>query len=692
MSPAPSASQPSNASLTSPTGGNYGYGYGPAPTKYVQARTFQDYLNLFRRHLWIVIITTVIGLLISLYVFSITPKVHKAWATIEVEKVNREKTDLDVANQVRLSASQEILATIEKLQLPKLYQGVARSDLFLNRKNVLPKAPELPIQLPWMKPEVEENPDGTLPPNLLAQVMEKWVVARWREDTNLVDVYAWHTDPQIAQDILEGLLEEYEKLSEASVDADETYALEFIERKVAGVKETMMGTEATLSRYVRCLRLAEEIREAEGLVIQMEKRYLDKWPPLVEARELVNILRDRFSQELEKVLVGAPDEAKFWEEETATWGSLAGEDLVEAQLKLVESRASLLNKSLESDQRVFDQFMTMLKAGQTTQDYTSKQFAVVQPPMISTDVQDIRPQKRPMVLKGVLGGGAAGVAIVFLLGFVDRSMRTVAEIETGTGLPVVGAIPITKIRQKGERQELALEGTKDALAAEAVRTLRAGLVYLGDQEERTTFVISSALPSEGKSWVAANLSAGFAGQGDRTLLIDADLRKPVQWKTFGIHPDHPGLTDVLVNKCSIAEGAIETEIENLWVMSAGSRSPNPAELLGSKNLPGLVTSVARQFDRVIIDSAPLIPVADTLSISKLVQSVLLVYRVGMTPRGALIRALKTLRANGSEPIGIIANRLPRPRSKGSHGYYYGYHGGGQYSDYYTGYGSSGKEA
>jgi polysaccharide biosynthesis transport protein len=223
---------------------------------------------------------------------------------------------------------------------------------------------------------------------------------------------------------------------------------------------------------------------------------------------------------------------------------------------------------------------------------------------------------------------------------------------------------------------------REPAVVEAVRTVRAGLVYLGDQDERKSFVVTSSVPGEGKSWLAANLAVAFAQQGDRTLLLDADLRRGTQSLPFNLERDLPGLTDILAKRLPLEEACHPSGIDNLSIIPGGTRSPNPAELLGSKNLGPLLTELHQRFDRIIIDTAPIVPVSDTLPLAKLCQTVLMVFRIGKTPRAALRRSLKVLRANRTEPVGIIANRLPRTRGARSQAYYYSYYGGDHYSGYY----------
>jgi len=314
----------------------------------------------------------------------------------------------------------------------------------------------------------------------------------------------------------------------------------------------------------------------------------------------------------------------------------------------------------------------------------------VQPPTLPDG--PVEPNKNSILKKYGIMGLAIGFVLVFIFGLIDPSIRTVSDLEALTAIPVVGAIPLaqgeksTDKKSKTERELVLLE-KPNSQQSEAIRTLRAGLTYLGDQEERKSFLVTSSLASEGKSWVSANLATAFAHQGDRTLLIDADLRRAVLHGLFGLDAKATGLSDFLSGRVELKEALRRTEHENLYFLSAGSRSPNPAELLASKNLKKLMPALEKHFDRIIFDSAPLVLVSDSLSIAKHVKSVLVTYRIGKTPRRALFRALKYLDANQTSPSGLIANQLPAAKNRRAYGYYYSFSGGGGYEGAYGGYGS-----
>lgn len=635
-------------------------------------RGLADYWRWFLRRFWIFLITTVGGLLLGLYVYTGTPPAYQSLTTIEVLRVKKDAADVDEEEKIRMSGGSEMLSTTEKLRLADLYVEAARSSLFLNRENLVSQS----FRYPWQEPVQYSAAD--LNPQVVGGMMRGWVSVRWRPDTALVDITSVHSDPVIARDALVGLLSAYEQATQDKVEGSSNYALEYILETSTEIKNRMLGLEQTVRLYNRCLELSEEVRAAERQIAEMEKRYLPQWPALVEAKELRSILRGRFSSELEQVLRLSADEKSFWEGNEVSIGGNGEEGKIDARIQLVSTRSSVLERELEAEQQIYDNLITKLKEGNISKGFASKQFDVVQAPTLPGG--PFAPVKTKVLTKFGLGGAALGIGIIFLIGFLDPTTRTVDELEEVSKHPVIGAMPASRNTQR--KGAIVLLGDAQTPGAEAVRSLRAGLTYLGTVDERRSFLITSAVPGEGKSWVAANLAYAFAAQGDRTLLIDADLRRPVQAEFFGYNKNCKGLADHLSQETPLKDIILQSEIsKNLFLLSAGSSSANPAELLAGRGLQPFLEKLSEFFDRIIIDSAPLLPVSDSIPLAKLSQSVVLVTRMGKTPKGAIRRAIRTLTDNRTPPVGLVANGLPRSRSKGSYGYYYSYQGGGGYGSY-----------
>ena len=277
--------------------------------------------------------------------------------------------------------------------------------------------------------------------------------------------------------------------------------------------------------------------------------------------------------------------------------------------------------------------------------------------------------------------GVLGLATIMSLMFLDTSIKTVDEAEASLSLPVLSTVPQMKEVKKAGTPLVVADDAKSA-GAEAFRTLRTSLSMLGRVEDRRVFLFTSAMPAEGKTFCSINYAASLAQLGLKTLLIDGDLRRPsVEKNLFGHDTDHAGVTDYLTGQKTLKEVTRPTKVEGLSFISGGTTAPNPAELLAQDGLAGIIADGLKNYDRVVIDSAPIHAVSDTLLMLKHVQTLCLVVRAALTPQRSVMRCVQQLRASKAPLSGVIMNRMPRRRSLG-YGYYshyYDYHYYGKYS-------------
>jgi capsular exopolysaccharide synthesis family protein len=216
-----------------------------------------------------------------------------------------------------------------------------------------------------------------------------------------------------------------------------------------------------------------------------------------------------------------------------------------------------------------------------------------------------------------------------------------------------------------------LQENSNAVHAEAFRNLRAAVSMLGRADDRRVFLFTSALPQEGKTFCSVNFAVSLSQQGLQTLLIDGDLRRPnVEMAMLGIRKSTIGVTDYLAGQRELTELINKTGYNDLSYLGVGSHAPNPSELLAQGRFAKLLQDALKRFDRIVIDSAPIQAVSDTLLILEGVQTVCLTIRSGRTPRKAVLRSLHTLKNAGAPLAGVVLNFLKRQRDGG--GYYYNY--------------------
>ena len=285
-------------------------------------------------------------------------------------------------------------------------------------------------------------------------------------------------------------------------------------------------------------------------------------------------------------------------------------------------------------------------------------------------------RRRALVLLSVLGL-LLGAGVALLLERLDTSVKSPDELPNRFGIPVLGLIPTIKLDgfPHGSRDaglsRLASHADPRSSVAEAYRSLRTNIAFARAQGELRTIVLTSPGPADGKSTSVANLAITFAQQGQRVLLIDADLRRAVLDRAFGV-PRTPGLTDVLVGRAVLADALSTTEIEGLSVLGSGQFPPNPSELLGSTAMRRVLDEAKANFDIVLLDSPPLLAVTDAAVIATMVDGAILVVRMDETAREAVRRGLMQLRAVQSRVLGALLNDVDLSKSSyyGGYGYYY----------------------
>jgi len=209
--------------------------------------------------------------------------------------------------------------------------------------------------------------------------------------------------------------------------------------------------------------------------------------------------------------------------------------------------------------------------------------------------------------------------------------------------------------------------------SESYRSLRTNIIYATNDEPIKSIIVSSPQPGEGKSTSTANLAIAFAQLKKRTLLVDADLRKPVQHNVFDV-PREPGLADYLLKNHEKIDPIIHsTKVDNLSILSAGGLPPNPSELLGSSRMSELVDHLEQKWDIILFDSPPIVAVTDSSMISSEIDALVMVVKAGQTDRSAVDRALDTISNVKAPLIGAILNGVNQETLSGKYSYYYSYY-------------------
>ena len=266
----------------------------------------------------------------------------------------------------------------------------------------------------------------------------------------------------------------------------------------------------------------------------------------------------------------------------------------------------------------------------------------------------VSPVKRLGVAVGLLVGLIIGVGLALLRGLLDRTVRTSEVLRSVTNAPVLGRIPADSSSKK---EPLLVEGDNRWVRAEAFRQLRTNLQFVDIEKPVSVLVVSSSVAGEGKSSTSANLAVSFAEAGKRVLLVDADLRRPTLAGVFGLEGS-VGLTNVLAGQVALEDVVQPWGRHGMHFLASGPIPPNPSELLGSQQMVDLIATVRLQYDLVIVDTAPLLPVTDGAIAAARADGAVIVVRYGKTKGAEVERAIESLRAVDARVLGTILNRSP----------------------------------
>lgn len=277
------------------------------------------------------------------------------------------------------------------------------------------------------------------------------------------------------------------------------------------------------------------------------------------------------------------------------------------------------------------------------------------------------------VAKSSLIGGLIGLVIssgiFFAIYYFDRTAKSVEQVEEVLKMPILGSVE----DNKNIKEELIVAHNPKEIISEQIKTIRTNLQFTSADEKIKTILITSSIPSEGKSFISSNLASAFAQNNKKVLIVDCDMRKGRVNKIFKIS-NRIGLSNLLAYKDDDSENLEEyiykTKIDNLYVLPRGKVPPNPSELLNSQKTAKLVSLLSEIFDYIIFDGPPVNGLSDSLIMSGYVDRTVVVTSLNSAPIELLESTKKMLNNVDAKVAGVIVNKVPRRKGTASHYYYY----------------------
>jgi succinoglycan biosynthesis transport protein ExoP len=680
---------------------------------------FRRYLFLLQRRVWLLLLIVGICMLGTLAWLLRQPKIYEARAVIQVEQFETKVFGSKVEDlQTAELDTDDYLQTIaQDLTSNSLLVGVAQK-LGLDKD-------------PTLFPGVDKGTNYT--EALIAGTMRDIIHVTIRKSTRLIDIFADDTKPERARDIAGSVVQvflhqKFERLYKTTLMATQVLQeradelkknLEDAEQKLQAYKEehnsvslestediiiaklkdiNARATDAKNNRIhlesdietlrkipvtdtQRLLQIGSvaslsqvsttrgDLERAEGELAGLQKRYLPLHPKYIAAVTQIQRLKQSLQDSLRdagKILETQYAAAK--ESEDKMTALLNEQQQASLELSKLAIPYSALKREVESYKSMDDAINTRIRETTISQGVEKNPFEIVEDPFVPN--KPIRPEFFKSLGIAFALSVAAALTLIVLMDALDESIRSIDDAESFLGLPALAVIPEAA---KGAGSKDAFFNA-DSKQAEAFRTLRASLSLLGtDDSARRVFLITSAVPAEGKSFSALSLAHGFALNGHRTVLVEADMRRPTYYAAFpGLATrETRGLTEVLSGNLKTEEVLVQSPEENLNIIFAGSRAPNPAELLAHGAFDRVVEELKKDFDRIVIDTAPINSVSDTLMMITAVQYVCLVIRPAKTRRRAITRAIGLIEKAKGVLAGFVINRAKFSVGSGYYYYYYG---------------------
>lgn len=393
--------------------------------------------------------------------------------------------------------------------------------------------------------------------------------------------------------------------------------------------------------------------DAQRRVNELGRRYGVKHPRMIAANSELTSIQEDLTSEVDKVIAGIDTEYQLalrTEETLREQLEQAKADFRDVNRKDFELKE--LQRDVDTNRQLYDLFFTRMQETSQAGGFEKANARVIDAAQIPG--APVSPNKRMILMVGLLGGLLLGVAGAVLQGILDNTVKSPEDVVNKLNARLLGTLPLQK-EDKDGHFESYWENSQSTYA-EAVRTIRTSVVLSGLDKPHKIIVITSSLPTEGKSAISLNLGAAFALM-ERTLVVGADLRRPTLAAKCGLPAKHPGLSNYVAGDMKLDECIAQFGDQGLFVMPAGLIPTNPLELLSSKKFRDTLETLEEHFDRIIIDSAPVHAVSDALILATYADTLIYVVSADATSATVARRGLERIATSNTPVAGVILNRF-----------------------------------
>jgi capsular exopolysaccharide synthesis family protein len=406
------------------------------------------------------------------------------------------------------------------------------------------------------------------------------------------------------------------------------------------------------------------------------EKFGQKHPTMVALNQEIENLRRKKLQEIRNIVDAMKSKYEsYLNQERSLQAALSRSKSETIDRDKIAIQYQVLQQEVDSNRGLYDMLLKRLKETNVSEENRTVNIHVVDP--AEPPKNPAKPRVKLNLLLACLVGLMGGIGVAFFLEYLDNTVKTPDDLKQYFNIPYLGPVPFFSIDPERPGSELISLSDPKSSASEAYRGLRTGILFSTPGHSPRSLLITSSGPEEGKTITAANLAITMAQAGQKILMLDCDMRKPRLHKAFGSDKGR-GMSNILVGEGDWKTLRVPTGIPNLDIIPSGPIPPNPAELIGSERMKTLIDEILKEYDRVLIDSPPIVAVTDSVVLSRVVEGVVLVIQVGVTARDVIANSIRQLQDVQAHVLGAALNAV----NIGKDSYYY-------YQYYYYYYGEGG---
>jgi capsular exopolysaccharide synthesis family protein len=445
--------------------------------------------------------------------------------------------------------------------------------------------------------------------------------------------------------------------------------------KAAETSGTLDSIPAVLSNdYIQKLR--SDLSDLQRQQAQLAERYGPRHAEMIKVNTAIELADAKLKTELGKTVESVKNEYQSaLAEERSLQSALDSQKGEALSLNRKGIEFGVLQREAESNKQIYESLMQRTKDAGISSERRSTKIRVVDAAEVPR--APISPNVQRSVTLSLVAGLSVALGLVFFVEYLDSRLKTPNDLKAYLGVPFLGLVPAAA-RSKQDPNPLIIAAAATNFA-EAFKSVRTNVLFSTAEDGLRTLVVTSAGPGEGKSTCSANIAIALAQAGQRVLLLDADMRRPRVNEIFEI-PQEPGLSNLLTGNAKAVEVIQKSRtVPGLWLMPAGHIPPNPAELLSSPRFLDFLGALDDHFDWVVLDTPPVLVVADSMIVANKATGVVFVVGADQTSRHAARNAVEQLEGANANVIGSVLNRANVQR----HSHYYASYYRKEYAKYYT---------